>query len=107
MRERLGKKIGDVVGAFDRDVARRCALRERLLGVDAEVLLAAMDCLGSPDGAAQWLTGPEIGLSGETPVDVAATAEGKERVLNFLLRLERGMFAGPDEGTAATPAGRG
>jgi uncharacterized protein (DUF2384 family) len=93
MRERLRKKVDDVIRAFDRDLGRRNALRDKLFGVDPEVLLAAIDCFGSADTAALWLTSAEVGLANENPLEVAATAEGKERVLQLLWRLNAGMFA--------------
>jgi putative toxin-antitoxin system antitoxin component (TIGR02293 family) len=93
MRDRLRKKVDEVVRAFDRDLGRRNALREKLFGADPEVLLAAIDCFGSADGAAFWLTNPEVGLENEAPLDVAATAGGKERVLQLLWRLNLGMYA--------------
>jgi putative toxin-antitoxin system antitoxin component (TIGR02293 family) len=93
MRDRLRRKVDEVVQAFDRDLGRRNTLRNKLFCADAEVLLAAIDCFGSAEGAAFWLTSPEVGLGDEAPLDVAATAEGKERVLQLLWRLNLGMFA--------------
>ena len=93
MRERLRRKVNEVICAFDRDMGRRNTLREKLFKLDPEVLLAAIDCFGSADGAAFWLTSPEVGLDNETPLEFAATAAGKERVLQLLWRLNLGMFA--------------
>jgi uncharacterized protein (DUF2384 family) len=93
MRQRLDRKVDGVVAAFDRDFARRGAMRAKLRELDAEVLLAAIDCLGSAEKAALWLTSPEVGLSEENPIEVAATSDGKERVLRLLWRLGRGMYA--------------
>jgi uncharacterized protein (DUF2384 family) len=93
LQKRLRSKVDDVTAAFDREVARRSAMRDRLAGIDAEVLLAAVDCLGSAERAANWLTGPELALEGEVPLDVAETGEGKERVIHLLRRLDLGMFA--------------
>jgi len=89
--------VDDVTAAFDREVARRSSMRDRLAVVDAEVLLAAIDCLGSAERAANWLTGPELALEGEVPLDVAETDEGKGRVLGVLRRLDLGMFASATE----------
>ena len=89
--------MDDVTAAFDREVARRSSMRDRLAAVDAEVLLAAIDCLGSAERAANWLTSPELALEGGTPLDVAGTDEGKSRVLCVLRRLDLGMFASPTE----------
>jgi Protein of unknown function (DUF2384) len=98
MRERLRNKVDDVIRAFDRDMGRRNALRDKLFGADPEVLLAAIDCFGSAEAAALWLTSPEVGLANENPLDVADSPDGKERVLQLLWRLNLGMFAcaGPD-----------
>jgi putative toxin-antitoxin system antitoxin component (TIGR02293 family) len=93
LKARLQKRIHEVTDALDRDVARRCAMRKRIKRVDPEVLLAAVECLGSPEGAAHWLTNPEIGLENRNPLDVADTAAGKEKVLRLLWRLQVGVFA--------------
>jgi putative toxin-antitoxin system antitoxin component (TIGR02293 family) len=89
----LSRKIDDVTAAFDREASRRSAMRQKLTGVDAEVLLAAIDCFGSAEGTALWLTSPEVALANECPLDVATTEVGKEKVLQLLWRLNRGMFA--------------
>jgi putative toxin-antitoxin system antitoxin component (TIGR02293 family) len=93
LQRRLRSKVDGVTAAFDRAVARHSAMRDRLAGLDAEVLLAAIDCLGSAERAADWLTGPELALDGEVPLDVAGTDAGKDRVLHLLRRLDLGMFA--------------
>ncbi len=93
MRARLSRKIDEVTAAFDREIARRNAMRTKLAEVDAAVLLAAIDCFGSAEGAAFWLANPEAGLASEYPLDVAVSAEGKEKVLDLLWRLNRGPFA--------------
>jgi uncharacterized protein (DUF2384 family) len=95
MEARLHAKVREVIAAFDREAARRDEMRGKLAGVDAEVLLAAIDSLGSAERAALWLTSPEVVLQGAIPLDAAATAEGKERVMRLLCRLEDGMFEGP------------
>jgi uncharacterized protein (DUF2384 family) len=92
---RLNKKKSDVIQAFDREIARRNALRQKLIEIDAVLLLAAIDCFGSSEAAALWLTSPDVGLANENPLDVAATDEGKERVLRLLWRLDLSMFACP------------
>lgn len=94
MRDRLRKKVDDVIGAYDRDLGRRNALRDKLFRADPEVLLAAIDCFGSAEGASLWLTSPEVSLANENPLDVADSPDGKERVLQLLWRLNLGMFAG-------------
>jgi uncharacterized protein (DUF2384 family) len=93
IQARIGRKIDEVTAAFDREAARRNAMREKLAGINAEILLAAIDCLGSVDGAAFWLSSPEAGLAGGCPLDVALSAEGKEKVMDPLWRLNRGPFA--------------
>ncbi|MGA2015997.1 MAG: MbcA/ParS/Xre antitoxin family protein [Opitutaceae bacterium] len=98
MRKRLRGKVDDVTAAFDREVARRSAMRDRLAAVDAEVLLAAVDCLGSAERAANWLTSPELAFEGGIPLDVAQADGGKDRVLRLLRLLDIGMFACAAEG---------
>lgn len=93
LRARLSKKIDELTAAFDREASRRHAMRDRLAQVDPEVLLAAIDCMGSAEKAAAWLTSPEYGLGNEYPLDAAGTAEGKERVLQLLWRQNLGMFS--------------
>ena len=93
LRERLRNRVDEVIRAFDRDMGRRNALRDKLFRADPEVMLAAIDCFGSADAAALWLTSPEVGLGNEHPLEVADTPEGKEKVLQLLWRLNMGMFA--------------
>jgi uncharacterized protein (DUF2384 family) len=93
MQERLVKRISEVTAAFDRDVRRRRLMKEKLAGADAIVLLAAIDSLDSPERAALWLTSPEPVLGNACPLDVAATAEGRERVLRLLWSGNLGAFA--------------
>jgi uncharacterized protein (DUF2384 family) len=82
-----------VIDAIQREIDRRLALIEELRNADRRVIAAAVTCIGSPEGAASWLTRPEYGLRGKVPLEVARTARGRARVLNLLNRLTYGVLA--------------
>ena len=67
-------------------------MREGLSKVDTEVLLTAIDCLGSAESAARWLTNPAILLNEASPLVVATTEEGKVQVLQLLRKIDLGML---------------
>lgn len=79
-----------MASAIDREISLLDNRRRKLMGADPEVLLAAIDCLGSYERSARWLTSPEALLDNESPVDASATPIGKERVLGLLWRLDGG-----------------
>lgn len=89
-RARLAKRRREVASALDGEIERLGRLRERIAALDPEVLLAAIDGFGSPRESAAWLVLPEGRLAGRSPIEVAATAEGKERVIGLLLGREQG-----------------
>lgn len=86
---RLAERRSKVASAIDREISLLDSRRRKLMGADAEVLLAAIDCLGSYERSARWLTSPEALLGNESPVDMAGSPEGKERVLGLLWRIDR------------------
>lgn len=92
---RLSDKRRQVRAVVDREIERLGRVRGLLQDADAEVLLAAIDCLGSPSGAALWLTGPEALLGGATPLEAAALPAGKERVIRILLERDAAVPAEP------------
>jgi hypothetical protein len=105
-RARVAKRRREVVAALDGEIERLGRMRERIAALDPEVLLAAIDSLGSPRESATWLVRPEERLSGRSPIDVAATAEGKERVIGLLLgpgQVEA-QFPPEDLGSGPNPA---
>jgi uncharacterized protein (DUF2384 family) len=89
-RARLARRRREVALALDGEIDRLGLLRDRIAALDPEVLLAAIDGFGSPRESATWLIRPEGRLSGLSPIDVAATAEGKEQVIGLLLGLVQG-----------------
>lgn len=93
MKTNLGKQRQLVIDAVQREIDRRVALIEALRTADRRVIAAAVECIGSPEGAASWLTRPEYGLRGKVPLEVARTARGRARVLHLLKRLTYGVLA--------------
>jgi len=85
---RLSERRRKVASAFDREIAVLDRRRRELMETDPEVLLAAIDCLGSYERSARWLTAPEALLGNQSPSGAAATPTGKERVLGLLWRLD-------------------
>jgi len=84
---RLARRRRKVQGAIDSEITRLGLMKRELETIDAEVLLAAIDCFASPREAARWLTNPEARFTNGTPVEIATTPGGKERVMGFLLGL--------------------
>jgi putative toxin-antitoxin system antitoxin component (TIGR02293 family) len=83
-----------MISAAETEVRRRTECIKRLWTVEADVLAKAMEVFESPDGAAEWLVSPTstwAGLEGKAPIDVAATAQGREQVLQLLGRIEHGI----------------
>ena len=63
--------------------------------VEAVVLLLAraVETFGKADAAYEWFTTPTKALRGQSPLDIAQTALGREKVLNELGVIDHGMFA--------------
>jgi putative toxin-antitoxin system antitoxin component (TIGR02293 family) len=59
----------------------------------AEILAKATAVFGSKEDAEQWLERPATGLNQRKPIDLLATPAGVELVEDFLVRLERGVYA--------------
>lgn len=70
-----------IIAAAVGEIRRREGLISRLEQLDESVIVAALRTFESPGGAAEWLICPAYGLGGAIPVDVAETAEGRDRVL--------------------------
>jgi uncharacterized protein (DUF2384 family) len=87
-RVRLSSKRRKVEAALDREIQRLCHLRSSLERADAEVVLAAIDYLGSPEKAAHWLSSPEASLGNTIPLYLAASEEGKAKVIERLMGLD-------------------
>ncbi|MEZ8201226.1 antitoxin Xre/MbcA/ParS toxin-binding domain-containing protein [Vibrio splendidus] len=58
-----------------------------------EVFQAALALLGSEEAAHSWLKKPVRGLGNKRPIDMISTAENTKVVLNFIGRLEHGVFS--------------
>ena len=93
VRTNPGRQRQFVIDAGQCEIDRRLTLIEELRNADTRVIAAAVRCIGSPEGAASWLTRPEYGLRGKVPLEVARTARGRARVLNLLKRLTYGILA--------------
>lgn len=77
------KKSDGALSAIQSDRVVRLA---RLTGKAVEVLESEAD-------ARQWLTVPQHGLGGATPLDYADTEVGAREVENLLGRIEHGVFS--------------
>ena len=52
----------------------------------------AVEVLVNEHAARVWLAKPAIGLDGQRPIDLLATAEGVQVVRDFLCRLRFGVY---------------
>lgn len=58
----------------------------------AEVKRRAEAVFSSPEKANRWLSERALGLGGRRPVELLVTSEGYEQVLDFLTRIEFGVY---------------
>lgn len=57
-----------------------------------QVLNAALSLYGgNMEAAERWMANPVKGLGGRVPMNMLATKEDTERVLEYILRLEHGI----------------
>lgn len=81
------------MAALQNEIDRLRATKKKL-GLSApEIVDRAIEIFESIDGAAIWLASPAPGLEGKIPVEVAATAKGRTKVLNLLGRIDHGLLA--------------
>jgi uncharacterized protein (DUF2384 family) len=78
--------------ALQNEIDRLYAAKGKLLSIDPEIADQAIKTFESVDGAAIWLTSPAHGLHGRVPVDLTATAKGREKVSKLLSRIEHGVL---------------
>lgn len=53
----------------------------------------ASEVLENQEFSQKWLSSPQIGLGGKTPLDFAKTPEGFQAVLDLLGRIEMGVYS--------------
>lgn len=58
----------------------------------AEVKRRAGEVFGSQEKATRWLSERALGLGGRRPIELLASSEGYEQVLDFLTRIEFGVY---------------
>ena len=58
----------------------------------AEILAKATEVMGTQRDAEEWLDEPAMGLNGQKPLDLLATAAGTELVETFLGQIEYGVY---------------
>ena len=88
------------IGMSLRTLQRRRADPSQPLSVDqsgrvwrfAEILAKATEVMGSQRDAEEWLSEPAIGLNGQKPIDLLATAAGTELVETFLGQIQYGVY---------------
>jgi putative toxin-antitoxin system antitoxin component (TIGR02293 family) len=59
----------------------------------ARLFSQAVETMESKEAARQWLSSPQIGLGGATPLDYAETEAGAREVTNLLGRIEYGVIS--------------
>lgn len=58
----------------------------------AEAIARAQDVFGDREEAQRWLLKKAMGLDGRRPIDLLATPQGANLVMQFLERLEYGVY---------------
>jgi len=79
-------------GAIDREIDRLERCRKLLPHVDAGILKAGRDCIGTDSDFVQWLCAPAMALNGHVPLQLLSTKAGRERVMNILAALRSGVY---------------
>lgn len=59
---------------------------------EADILEAAKRVFGTDEAAQRWLTAPALGLNQQRPVDLLASADGRQAIVDFLGRLEFNVY---------------
>jgi putative toxin-antitoxin system antitoxin component (TIGR02293 family) len=92
-------EVTQVLGLATRTLARRKQQRlltpmesDRLYRL-ARISCIAIDVLGSPEKATQWLERPSRALGGETPLSLLDTDIGVRQVEAVLGRIAHGVFS--------------
>lgn len=57
-----------------------------------ELFVFAAKVFGSGEDAQAWMERPAIGLNQRRPIDVMETAEGREAVATYLVRIYFGVY---------------
>ena len=73
-------------GRLEPDESDRVVRFARLMGKAVEVF-------ESEDAARAWLSAPQVGLGGETPLDYAMTELGAREVYNLLGRIDHSVYS--------------
>jgi putative toxin-antitoxin system antitoxin component (TIGR02293 family) len=93
--DRLAPKLGiskatlhrrKAAGRLEPDESDRVVRFARLMGKAVEVF-------ESEDAARAWLSAPQVGLGGETPLDYAMTELGAREVYNLLGRIDQSVYS--------------
>ncbi len=59
----------------------------------SQLTARAADVFESPEAAREWLTHPQIGLAGFSPLEIADTGAGVREAENLLGRIDYGVYA--------------
>lgn len=82
-----------VVDAMWLEAGRRLAMAEVLGGLDDEVFAVAVETMGSPGAAGEWLITGAFGLGGKIPAELCANSTDRAQVIQLLRRIDRGVVA--------------
>ncbi|PVY76871.1 uncharacterized protein DUF2384 [Tamilnaduibacter salinus] len=58
-----------------------------------EIIRLAIDVYGATDRADQWLGTRLVALNNKTPIEMMASASGRERVREVLVKIRHGDFS--------------
>ena len=59
----------------------------------ARLVVLATEVLESPQGALRWIKRTQVGLGGDTPLEMMTTDAGSAEVEKLLLRIEHGVYS--------------
>ncbi len=93
--EKLAPKLGiskatlhrrKTTGQLDADESGRVVRFARLMGMAIEVF-------ENEEAARAWMSSPQVGLDGETPLEYANTELGAQEVRNLLGRIDQSVYS--------------
>lgn len=73
--------------------SRADAALAELRSRNPELLEAVESVFGDPAKAHRWLIKPRTIFGGQTPLDLAKTPEGEQRIRQTLVRIQYGIFS--------------
>lgn len=92
--EVTAEQLGDLISEMTRRHQTNLDQLTQMFASDggSDVYDLAAKVVGPGLPAADWLTTGQFGLSGDVPAVLALEADGRERVVTYLMQIEHSVF---------------